>query len=194
MDVFLLWHGRHARNLDGSVERGYAGRSLWWGDGAAEPASRIEDYARANASVGINGTVINNVNANPLVLTRPYLEKAAALYQRAIEVAPGVAVEFFPAGHLLGEIQADNLRIIFGVETIPRLFVTASQFVIVSNMAVVHYRQVGQPMRPERLGMTEIDPAFSRHAGVPDAVGSDKGRDAVRRLQVLRRAHLFYYF
>src|SRR5688572_8204241 len=69
----------HWDNLDGTIERGYAGRSLWWGDGAAEPKTRLEDYARGNASIGINGTVINNVNANPQVLRRPNLEKAAAL-------------------------------------------------------------------------------------------------------------------
>ena len=69
----------HWDNLDGTIERGYAGASLWWGASPAEPASRIEDYARANASIGINGTVINNVNANPRVLTRPFLERAAAL-------------------------------------------------------------------------------------------------------------------
>ena len=69
----------HWDNLDGVIERGYAGRSLWWPEGATEPPSRIQDYARANASIGINGTVINNVNANPAVLTRPYLDKAAAL-------------------------------------------------------------------------------------------------------------------
>ncbi len=69
----------HWDNLDGTIERGYAGRSLWWGNAPAEPPTRLEDYARANASLGINGAVINNVNANPQVLTRAYLEKAAAL-------------------------------------------------------------------------------------------------------------------
>jgi alpha-glucuronidase len=72
----------HWDNLDGTIERGYAGTSLWWGDWPAEPASRIDDYARANASIGVNGTVINNVNANPRVLTPPFLEKAAALARR----------------------------------------------------------------------------------------------------------------
>ena len=70
----------HWDNLDGSIERGYAGRSLWdWPrlPGAVDP--RLRDYARANASIGINGTVLNNVNANPRSLTRPYLEKAAAI-------------------------------------------------------------------------------------------------------------------
>ncbi|HWL00370.1 MAG TPA: alpha-glucuronidase family glycosyl hydrolase, partial [Parapedobacter sp.] len=70
----------HWDNLDRTVERGYAGFSLWdWHrlPGYGDP--RYTDYARANASIGINGTVLNNVNANALMLTAPYLEKAAAL-------------------------------------------------------------------------------------------------------------------
>ena len=70
----------HWDNLDGTIERGYAGKSLWqWSElpGFVDP--RYRDYARACASIGINGTVINNVNANPLILTPVYLEKAAAL-------------------------------------------------------------------------------------------------------------------
>lgn len=70
----------HWDNLDGSIERGYAGRSLWlWDELPARVDPRVEDYARANASIGINGTVINSVNANPKSLTAPYLEKAAAI-------------------------------------------------------------------------------------------------------------------
>jgi alpha-glucuronidase len=70
----------HWNNLDGSVERGYAGRSLWnWQELPAKIDSRYADYARANASLGINGTVLNNVNATPEILTRTYLEKIAAL-------------------------------------------------------------------------------------------------------------------
>jgi len=70
----------HWDNLDGFVERGYAGRSLW--DWWALPEYRdplYTDYARANASIGINGTVLNNVGAQPEVLTAPYIAKAAAL-------------------------------------------------------------------------------------------------------------------
>ena len=70
----------HWDNLDGTIERGYAGRSLWnWSELPERVDPRIEDYARANASIGINGTVINSVNANPASLTGPYLEKAAAI-------------------------------------------------------------------------------------------------------------------
>ena len=70
----------HWDNLDGSVERGYAGSSLW--DWPALPGSispRYADYARANASLGINGTVLNNVNARAASLTPEYIAKAAAL-------------------------------------------------------------------------------------------------------------------
>ena len=70
----------HWDNLDGSIERGYAGRSLWkWDELPAKLKPRYIAYARANASIGINGSVLNNVNAKPLSLSRAYLEKAAAL-------------------------------------------------------------------------------------------------------------------
>ena len=70
----------HWDNLDRSVERGYAGQSLWdWHKLPGHLDPRYTDYARANASLGINGTVLNNVNANALSLTAPWLEKAAAL-------------------------------------------------------------------------------------------------------------------
>jgi alpha-glucuronidase len=70
----------HWDNLDGTVERGYAGFSLWdWHKLPDYLSPRYLDYARANASIGINGTVLTSVNANALVLTRAYLEKVAAL-------------------------------------------------------------------------------------------------------------------
>jgi alpha-glucuronidase len=70
----------HWDNLDGSIERGYAGRSLWkWDELPERVDPRVLDYARANASIGINATVLNNVNAKADSLTAPYLKKAAAL-------------------------------------------------------------------------------------------------------------------
>ena len=70
----------HWDNLDRSVERGYAGQSLWdWHKLPDHLDPRYTDYARANASLGINGVTLNNVNAKALSLTRPWLEKAAAL-------------------------------------------------------------------------------------------------------------------
>ena len=70
----------HWDNLDGTIERGYGGRSMWNGvDVGLEARPRLLDYARANASIGINSVSINNVNANPRALDRPYLEKATTL-------------------------------------------------------------------------------------------------------------------
>ncbi len=70
----------HWDNLDGTIERGYAGRSLWnWDALPGKTDNRYKDYARACASIGINGTVVNNVNAKAESLTRPCLEKTAAL-------------------------------------------------------------------------------------------------------------------
>jgi len=69
----------HWDNLNGSVERGYAGSSLWDWKQLPTVDSRMIDYARANASIGINGTVLNNVNASADILTPPYLMKVKAL-------------------------------------------------------------------------------------------------------------------
>ena len=70
----------HWDNLDGTVERGYAGASLWnWQQLPGYLAPRYTDYARACASIGINGTVLTNVNAAAMSLTPAYLDKAAAL-------------------------------------------------------------------------------------------------------------------
>lgn len=70
----------HWDNLNRTVERGYAGSSIWnWHTLPGYIDQRYIDYARLNASVGINGTVLTNVNANATALTRPYLEKVAAL-------------------------------------------------------------------------------------------------------------------
>jgi len=70
----------HWDNLDGAVERGFAGRSLWqWDELPAKLSPRYVEYARANASIGINGTVLNNVNASPDILKTNYLQKVKAL-------------------------------------------------------------------------------------------------------------------
>ena len=70
----------HWDNLDRSVERGYAGQSIWdWHKLPDYIDPRYVDYARANASLGINATVLTNVNSNAVSLRPDYLEKAAAL-------------------------------------------------------------------------------------------------------------------
>jgi len=70
----------HWDNLNRTVERGYAGESIWdWWHLPDYVDPRYTDYARANASIGINGAVLNNVNAQPEVLTARYIRKAAAV-------------------------------------------------------------------------------------------------------------------
>jgi alpha-glucuronidase len=70
----------HWDNPNGTIERGYAGRSLWqWNELPEKLSPRYADYARACASIGINGAVINNVNADPQILAPENLRKVAAL-------------------------------------------------------------------------------------------------------------------
>lgn len=70
----------HWDNLDRHVERGYSGQSIWdWWRLPEARDPRYTDYARANASIGINGAVLNNVNAHADSLTAPYIAKAAAV-------------------------------------------------------------------------------------------------------------------
>jgi alpha-glucuronidase len=70
----------HWDNIDGTVERGYAGASIWnWRTLPGYIDPRYIDYARANASIGINGTVLNNVNAKAASLSPEYIEKTAAI-------------------------------------------------------------------------------------------------------------------
>ncbi|MCW3835708.1 alpha-glucuronidase family glycosyl hydrolase [Sphingomonas canadensis] len=70
----------HWDNLDRHVERGYAGQSLWdWQKLPLHLDPRYTDYARANASIGINGVVLTNVNANAEILKPIWLEKVKAL-------------------------------------------------------------------------------------------------------------------
>lgn len=74
----------HWDNLNGTVERGYAGMSIFWRKDdpfviTEQDKTRWQEYARANASIGINGSSINNVNASPTVLTTDYLNRAKAI-------------------------------------------------------------------------------------------------------------------
>lgn len=70
----------HWDNMNRTVERGYSGQSLWnWEDLPETLSPRYEAYARANASIGINASVVNNVNASPQILSAAYLQKVKAL-------------------------------------------------------------------------------------------------------------------
>lgn len=81
----------HWDNLDGNIERGYAGKSIWkWDEIILDKAgefkniskdlrNRLITYARSNASIGINGAVLNNVNASPQMMTSEYLHKVKVI-------------------------------------------------------------------------------------------------------------------
>lgn len=84
----------HWDNMDGSIERGYSGRSFFFEDNQITVDERIVDYARMAASIGINGVVINNVNvknAATYLITDRYFDKAA----RLAEILAGYGIKFF---------------------------------------------------------------------------------------------------
>lgn len=106
----------HWDNLNGTVERGYAGNSIFWRKDdpftVTEADKRLwREYARANASIGINGSVIDNVNASPQILTADYLARAKAIADvlRPYGVRVYLAVNFASPALLGGLKTADPL-------------------------------------------------------------------------------------
>jgi alpha-glucuronidase len=102
----------HWDNLNGTIERGYAGASIWqWNDLPEKLSPRYADYARACASVGINGAVINNVNADIRILSPEMLRKVAALAEvwRPYGVRMYLSVNFASPERLGGLPTADPL-------------------------------------------------------------------------------------
>jgi alpha-glucuronidase len=178
----------HWDNLDGSIERGYAGRSFWWPDRVDE---RVRDYARANASIGINGTVINSVNANPQSLTLPLLEKAAgiAAMLRPYRIRVYLAANFSAPKTIGGLTTADPLDPAVArwwrakAEEIYRLIPDFGGFVVKANSE-------GQP-GPQDYGRTHADganvlaDAVAPHGGIvmwrAFVYNADVDRDRVKR-------------
>ncbi len=102
----------HWDNPNGTIERGYAGRSLWqWNELPEKLSPRYTDYARACASIGINGAVINNVNADPRILAPENLRKVAALASvwRAYGVRMYLCANFAAPVRIGGLTTADPL-------------------------------------------------------------------------------------
>ena len=102
----------HWDNLDRSIERGYAGKSLWnWEELPGTLSDRYEAYARANASIGINATVLNNVNASSKILSAEYLEKVKALADifRPYGIKVYLSINFASPMQLGGLSTADPL-------------------------------------------------------------------------------------
>jgi alpha-glucuronidase len=107
----------HWDNLDGTVERGYAGYSIFWRHNEQHPTvtdadkSLWKEYARANASIGINGAVLNNVNASPKVLSNEYLQKVKAIagVLRPYGIKTYLSVNFSSPARLGGLKTSDPL-------------------------------------------------------------------------------------
>ncbi len=102
----------HWDNLDGTVERGYAGQSLWkWDWLPQRTGQRVRDYARACASIGINGVVLNNVNCRAAILDHEYLVKIAALADvfRPYGIRTYLSITF-NAPELLGILSTSDPR------------------------------------------------------------------------------------
>src|SRR5690606_12251175 len=96
----------HWDNLDGTVERGFAGSSLWnWYQLPEVVSTRYTDYARASASIGINGVALTNVNANALILTKEYIHKVAAI----AEVFRPYGIRVFLTARFSAPIQLGGL-------------------------------------------------------------------------------------
>ena len=111
-DIRIL---NHWDNLDGTVERGYAGKSIWHWDGDSineADRKRYELYAKANASIGINATVINNVNASPEMLSEDILKRVAEIADilRPYGIKTFLSVNFSSPIKLAGTVDADPLR------------------------------------------------------------------------------------
>jgi alpha-glucuronidase len=97
----------HWDNLNRHVERGYAGIALWnWHTLPDYKDPRYTDYARANASIGINGVTVTNVNANAITLTKPYLEKIAAL----ADIFRPYGIKVFLTARFSAPIELDRFK------------------------------------------------------------------------------------
>lgn len=103
---FALRILNHWDNPDGTVERGYAGKSIWRWDELPETVSpRYADYARMCAAVGINGAVLNNVNASSTILSHDYLVKVA----RIADVFRPYGIRVYLSANFAAPMQLDSL-------------------------------------------------------------------------------------
>lgn len=162
----------HWDNLDRTIERGYAGFSLWeWHHLPHHRSPRYRDYARVCASIGLNGAVLTNVNAKALVLTRPYLEKAAALADvlRPYGVRVYLTARFNAPIELAGLPTADPRDaevIAFWRRKVDEIYALIPDF----GGFVVKANSEGQP-GPQDYGRTHADGANL----LADAIGPERG-------------------
>ena len=181
----------HWDNMDGSVERGYAGRSLWdWTTLPGTISPRYKDYARANASIGINGTVLNNVNSNAQILTGANLDKVAALAAvfRPYGIAVYLSARFSAPLEIGGLTTADPLNSAvrtWWTKKVDEIYAKIPDF----GGFLVKANAEGQP-GPHDYGRTHADgakllsDALGSHGGIVlwrAFVYSDSGTDRIRQ-------------
>ncbi|MFV0505716.1 MAG: alpha-glucuronidase [Bacteroidales bacterium] len=181
----------HWDNLDGSVERGYAGRSIWKWNELPKINQRYVDYARANASIGINGTVLNNVNANPDILKEEYLEKVKALADvfRPYGIRVYLSINF-ASPQVIGGLSTSDPRnaevVQWWNEKVDEIYALIPDF----GGFLVKANSEGQP-GPMDFGATHADGAnmlakpLAKHGGlvmwrafVYNPQGNDRGKQA----------------
>lgn len=96
----------HWDNLDGTVERGYAGKSIWkWEELPEVVSPRYAEYAELCAGAGINGIVLNNVNASSKILSAEYLKKVAAI----ANVLRDYGIKTYLSANFAAPMQLDSL-------------------------------------------------------------------------------------
>jgi len=162
----------HWDNLNRSVERGYAGISIWkWHTLPGYIDQRYTDYARANASVGINGTVLTNVNANSLVLTKDYLIKVKAL----ADVFRPYGIKVYLTARFSSPIELGHLKTADPLDSLVREWWKQKANEIYSYIPdfggfLVKANSEGQP-GPQNYGRTHADGANM----LADALAPHKG-------------------
>ncbi len=175
----------HWDNLDRSIERGYAGFSIWdWWRLPDHLDRRYTDYARANASIGINGAVLNNVNAQAESLSAAYIAKAAALAAvlRPYGIRVYLSARFSSPIELGGLATADPLDPAVGAwwkakaEEIYRAIPDFGGFLVKANSE-------GQP-GPQDYGRSHVDGANMLAAAVAPHGGVVMWRAFVYRQEV----------
>ena len=150
----------HWDNLDRTVERGYAGFSLWnWQKLPEYIDPRYIDYARANASVGINAVSLTNVNANALILTPMYLEKVEAL----ANVFRPYGIKVFLTARFSAPIEIGNIETADPLNTDVQNWWNAKAEEIYKRIPdfggfLVKANSEGQP-GPQNYGRTHVDGA-----------------------------------
>ena len=180
----------HWDNLDDTVERGYAGPSIWEWTSGKLPSERISTYGALNAKLGINGIVLNNVNASPVILDDWHLARVGAISDilRPYGIRVYLSVNFASPSALGGLPTADPLDPAVAAwwkEKVDRIYALVPDF----GGFLVKASSEGQP-GPQDYGRSHADganmlaDALAPHGGIlmwRAFVYSPNGQDRARQ-------------